>query len=71
MTPRLELVIRHRRGLGLGFIACLSGGCPTAITSWRWKGKTFWAYAAAFWIGLLYFDLVTNRFLEFLVNTLH
>jgi uncharacterized membrane protein YedE/YeeE len=59
-------------GLGLGFFACLSGGCPYRNHIMAMEGKkTFWAYAAGFWIGLVYFNLVTNRFLEYIVNVLH
>ncbi len=75
-TPAMNLVsswvFAIVGGLGLGFFACLSGGCPYRNHIMAMEGKkTFWAYAAGFWIGLLYFNLVTNRFLEFVVNVLH
>jgi uncharacterized membrane protein YedE/YeeE len=59
-------------GLGLGFFACLSGGCPYRNHIMAMEGKkTFWVYALGFWAGLLYFDLVTTKFLEWVVNVLH
>jgi uncharacterized membrane protein YedE/YeeE len=75
-TPAMNLVsswvFAIVGGLGLGFFACLSGGCPYRNHIMAMEGKkTFWAYAAGFWVGLLYFNLVTNKFLEFVVNVLH
>lgn len=59
-------------GLGLGFFACLSGGCPYRNHIMAMEGKkTFWAYAVGFWLGLVYFNVVTIKFLDFIVNTLH
>jgi uncharacterized membrane protein YedE/YeeE len=55
-------------GLGLGFFACLSGGCPYRLHIMAMEGKkTYWAYAAGFYLGLVYFNAVTTRFLEWVV----
>lgn len=58
-------------GLGLGFFATLSGGCPYRNHIMACEGKkTYWAYAVGFWVGLVYFDVVTNKFLEYVVYRL-
>ncbi len=58
-------------GLGLGFFATLSGGCPYRNHIMACEGKkTYWAYALGFWVGLVYFDVVTNKFLEYVVYRL-
>jgi uncharacterized membrane protein YedE/YeeE len=56
-------------GLGLGFFGCLSGGCPYRLHVMAAEGKkTFWAYALGFYLGLIYFNVVTTRFLEWVVQ---
>lgn len=58
-------------GLGLGFFATLSGGCPYRNHIMACEGKkTFWVYALGFWIGLVFFNVVTTRFLEMIVQAL-
>jgi uncharacterized protein len=58
-------------GLGLGFFACLSGGCPYRLHIMAMEGKkTFWAYVFGFYVGLVYFNVVTTRFLEVVVQIL-
>jgi len=58
-------------GLGLGFFGCLSGGCPYRLHVMASEGKkTYWAYAAGFYLGLIYFNVVTTRFLEMIVQAL-
>jgi len=56
-------------GLGLGFFACLSGGCPYRCHIMAMEGKkTWWYYLLGFYGGLLYFDVVTVPFLEWVVK---
>lgn len=59
-------------GLGLGFFGVLSGGCPYRLHVMAFEGKkTYWAYLLGFYAGLVYFDMVTTRFLEMVVTALH
>ena len=56
-------------GLGLGFFGVLSGGCPYRLHIMASEGKkTYWAYALGFYVGLIYFNVVTTRFLEWVVQ---
>ena len=58
-------------GLGLGFFATLSGGCPYRLHVMAMEGKkTYWAYALGFYLGLIYFNVVTTRLLEWIVQLL-
>ena len=58
-------------GLGLGFFGALSGGCPYRLHIMASEGKkTYWAYVLGFYTGLIYFNVVTTRFLEMIVQHL-
>jgi uncharacterized protein len=71
MNLKSSFVFAMVGGLGLGFFATLSGGCPYRLHIMACEGKkTYWAYALGFWVGLVYFDVVTNKFLEYVVYRL-
>jgi uncharacterized membrane protein YedE/YeeE len=54
-------------GLGLGFFAVLSGGCPYRMHIMASEGKkTYWVYLLGFYVGLIFFNLVTAPLLEFI-----
>ena len=72
-TPGMELkstwLFAIVGGAGLGFFATLSGGCPYRCHVMAMEGKkTWWFYMGGFWVGLLYFDVVTVPFLEWVVK---
>ena len=72
-TPGMELkstwLFAIVGGLGLGFFACLSGGCPYRCHIMAFEGKkTWWFYILGFYVGLLYFNVVMTRFLEWVVQ---
>lgn len=56
-------------GLGLGFFACLSGGCPYRCHIMAFEGKkTWWPYLLGFYLGIIFFNEVTTRLLEWVVE---
>jgi uncharacterized protein len=51
-------------GLGVGFVGVLAGGCPFRMHVLAAEGKrTYWYYLLGFYVGLIFFNLVTVRYL--------
>jgi uncharacterized membrane protein YedE/YeeE len=48
-------------GLGVGIVGALSGGCPFRMHVQAAEGKrTPWYYLAGFYVGLIFFNVVTG-----------
>ena len=68
-TPGLDSVstwlITIVGGLGVGFVGALAGGCPFRMHVLAAEGKrTYWFYLLGFYLGLVFYNLVTFRILE-------
>jgi uncharacterized membrane protein YedE/YeeE len=75
-TPLLTLnsswIIAIVGGLGVGIIGMLSGGCPFRMHVLAAEGKkTYWFYLFGFYLGLIFFNLVTVHVLDTLKSLLH
>jgi uncharacterized membrane protein YedE/YeeE len=54
-------------GLGVGFVGALSGGCPYRMHILAAEGKkSYWYYLLGFYLGLVFFNLVTVHLLDLL-----
>jgi uncharacterized membrane protein YedE/YeeE len=52
-------------GLGVGIVGVLSGGCPFRMFVLAAEGKkTYWFYLLGFFVGLIFFNLVTTHYLD-------
>lgn len=52
-------------GLGVGFASSLAGGCPFRMHVLAAEGKkTYWYYLLGFYVGLVFYNLVTFQLLE-------
>jgi uncharacterized protein len=52
-------------GLGVGIVGVLSGGCPFRMHVMACEGKkTYWVYLLGFYVGLIFFDLVTAPWMQ-------
>jgi uncharacterized protein len=61
-TPWLAILIS---GLGVGIVGVLSGGCPFRMHVLAAEGKkTYWYYLLGFYVGLIFFNLVTIGYLD-------
>lgn len=66
-TPVSEWLITIGSGLGVGFVGALSGGCPYRIHVLAAEGKkTYWVYLFGFYLGLIFYNLVTVYFMDYL-----
>lgn len=68
-TPRLSFksawLIAIAGGLGLGFVGALAGGCPFRMHVLAAEGRrTHWFYLLGFYLGLLFFNVVTVQYLD-------
>ena len=68
-TPRLSFksawLIAIAGGLGVGFVGALTGGCPFRMHVLAAEGRrTHWFYLLGFYLGLIFFDLVTVQCLD-------
>jgi uncharacterized protein len=58
-------------GLGVGIVGVLSGGCPFRMHVLACEGKkTYWAYLLGFYIGLIFFNLVTSPWIAAISKSL-
>ena len=58
-------------GLGVGIVGVLSGGCPFRMHVLACEGKkTYWAYLLGFYVGLLFFNLVTSPWVASITKSL-
>ena len=58
-------------GLGVGIVGVLSGGCPFRMHVQAFEGKkTYAVYLLGFYIGLIFYDLVTAPGLQMLTRML-
>lgn len=52
-------------GLGVGFVGALAGGCPFRMHVLAAEGrKTYWFYLLGFYLGLIFYNLLTAPLLE-------
>ncbi len=70
-TPLMSLkstwLIAIIGGLGVGFVGVLAGGCPFRMHVLAAEGKkTYWYYLLGFYVGLIFFNLVTSQYLDML-----
>lgn len=50
-------------GLGVGFVGVLAGGCPFRMHVLAAEGRrTYWFYLLGLYLGLVFFNLVTDRY---------
>ncbi len=65
MSFKSAWVIAIVGGLGVGFVGVLSGGCPFRMHVLASEGKTtYWYYLLGFYVGLVFFNLVTVQYLN-------
>ncbi len=58
-------------GLGVGIVGVLSGGCPFRMHVLACEGKkTYWAYLLGFYVGLIFFNLVTAPWIASITKSL-
>lgn len=58
-------------GLGVGIVGVLSGGCPFRMHVLACEGKkTYWAYLFGFYVGLIFFNLVTSSWVASITKSL-
>ena len=67
ILTRYALIITIVAGLGVGIVGALSGGCPYRMHVLAAEGKkTYWVYLLGFYIGLVFYNLVTVHFMDML-----
>jgi uncharacterized membrane protein YedE/YeeE len=72
LTSRGALIITIVSALGVGIIGALSGGCPYRMHILAAEGKkTYWVYLLGFYVGLIFFNLVTVHFMEMIRSILN
>lgn len=48
-------------GFGVGVVGVLSGGCPFRMHILACEGKkTYWSYLIGFYVGLIFFNMITS-----------
>ncbi len=58
-------------GLGVGLVGVLSGGCPFRMHVLACEGKrTYWFYLLGFYVGLIFFNLVTSPWMQVITRAL-
>lgn len=58
-------------GLGVGLVGVLSGGCPFRMHVLATEGKkTYWLYLAGFYVGLVFYNLVTSPWVQSITRML-
>ncbi len=65
--PQLNvgLVITVVAGLAVGAVGALAGGCPFRMHVLAAEGrKTYWVYLLGFYVGLVFYNLVTAHVLD-------
>ena len=61
----VEWLIAIIGGLGVGLVGVLSGGCPFRMHVLAAEGKkSYWFYLVGFYVGLVFYNLVTTRFMD-------
>jgi uncharacterized membrane protein YedE/YeeE len=56
-------------GIGLGFFSVFAEGCPFRQHVMAAEGKqSAWLYLAGFYVGIIYFNIVTVKWLELLLG---
>jgi uncharacterized protein len=54
-------------GLGVGFLGALAGGCPFRMHVLAAEGRrTYWYYLLGFYLGLVFFNMVTVHLVEWI-----
>ncbi len=67
LTSKTAWLIAIFAGLGVGVVGALSGGCPFRMHVLAAEGKrTYWYYLLGFYLGLVFFDLVTIHYLDWI-----
>jgi uncharacterized protein len=72
LTSHSAWVITIIAGLGVGIVGALAGGCPYRMHVLAAEGKkTYWVYLLGFYAGLVFYNLVTVRFMDMLKAVLN
>ena len=65
MSSKATWLIAIIGGLGVGFVGVLAGGCPFRMHVLAAEGrKTYWYYLLGFYVGLVFYNLVTAHVLD-------
>ena len=65
MSSKATWLIAIIGGLGVGFVGVLAGGCPFRMHVLAAEGrKTYWFYLLGFYVGLVFYNLVTVHLLD-------
>ncbi len=60
-----ELLLTVLAGLGVGVVGTLAGGCPFRMHVLAAEGrKTYWYYLLGFYVGLIFYNVVTAHLFE-------
>jgi uncharacterized protein len=61
----IGLVVTILAGLAVGIVGALAGGCPFRMHVLAAEGrKTYWYYLLGFYVGLVFYNVVTSRVLD-------
>jgi uncharacterized membrane protein YedE/YeeE len=61
----IEWLVTILAGLAVGMVGVLSGGCPFRMHVLAAEGrKTYWFYLLGFYVGLVFYNLVTVHLLD-------
>ena len=64
-TSNIEWLVTILAGLAVGMVGVLSGGCPFRMHVLAAEGrKTYWFYLLGFYVGLVFYNLVTVHLLD-------
>ncbi len=67
MTLKGTWIVAILGGLGVGLVGALSGGCPFRMHVLAAEGrKSYWYYLLGFYVGLIFYNVVTIHFQELL-----
>ena len=70
LPPIVPLMAMIVGGIGLGFCSVLAGGCPTRQHVMAAEGKESAVfYLVGFYVGIVYFFLVTSQYLNVIAVT--
>ncbi len=72
LASRAAIIITIMSALGVGITGALAGGCPYRMHVLAAEGrKTYWVYLMGFYGGLIFYNLVTVHFMEFVRSILN
>ena len=64
-VPDAGLILTILSGLAVGIVGAVAGGCPFRMHVLAAEGrKTYWYYLLGFYVGLVFYNLVTAHVLD-------